>query len=38
LREIGADEEKSEADALIGRLAKKPPEHGDKQKITGRNR
>jgi hypothetical protein len=25
-REIGADEEKSEADALMGRLAKLPPE------------
>jgi hypothetical protein len=25
-REIGADEEKSAADGLIGRLAKKPPE------------
>jgi hypothetical protein len=25
-REIGADEEKSESDGLIGQLAKKPPE------------
>ncbi|MGO9400762.1 MAG: hypothetical protein ACLP19_23405 [Xanthobacteraceae bacterium] len=25
-REIGADEERSEADNLIGQLAKKPPE------------
>jgi hypothetical protein len=25
-REIGADEEKSEADDLIGQLARKPPE------------
>jgi hypothetical protein len=25
-REIGADEEKSRADELIGQLAKKPPE------------
>ncbi len=25
-REIGADEERSEADELIGQLAKKPPE------------
>jgi hypothetical protein len=30
-REIGADEEKSESDELIGRLAKKPPEPRKKQ-------
>jgi hypothetical protein len=30
-REVGADEEKSAADALIGRLAKKPPEPRKKQ-------
>jgi hypothetical protein len=31
-REIGADDEKSEADQLMGRLAKKPPEHHSKDK------
>ena len=36
-REIGADEEKSDADDLIGRLAKTPPEprirHGRKKDV-----
>jgi hypothetical protein len=31
-REIGADEEHSEADSLIGQLAKKPPEPRIKRK------
>lgn len=31
-REIGADEEKSKADELIGQLAKKPPEPRNKGK------
>jgi hypothetical protein len=31
-REIGADEEKSAADELIGRLAKTPPEPHHKKK------
>jgi hypothetical protein len=30
-REIGADDEKSGSDALIGQLAKKPPEPRKKQ-------
>jgi hypothetical protein len=30
-RELGADEEKSRADDLIGRLAKKPPEPRSKK-------
>jgi len=31
-REIGADEEKSAAGELLGRLAKMPPEHRHKSK------
>jgi hypothetical protein len=31
-REIGADEDKSAADRLIGRLAKTPPDPRNKQK------
>jgi len=31
-REIGADEERSEADELIGQLAKKPPDPRAKKK------
>jgi hypothetical protein len=31
-REIGADEEKSMADELMGRLAKTPPDHQSKAK------
>src|SRR6185312_11590465 len=34
-REIGADEEKSRADELIGRLAKKPPEPHPRIKKSG---
>ena len=32
-REIGADEEKSKSDELIGQLAKKPPEPRIKREI-----
>jgi len=31
-REIGSDEDKSDADTLIGQLAKKPPEPRKKEK------
>lgn len=30
-REIGADEERSEADHVLGRLVQKPPEHHKKK-------
>jgi hypothetical protein len=39
-REIGADEEKSAADALMGRLAKTPPDpkHKPTAKPTGKGK
>jgi hypothetical protein len=36
-REVGADEEKSAADELIGHLAKKPPEQQKKKAWEKRN-
>lgn len=37
-REIGADEERSRSDELIGHLAKKPPEPRAGKKITNKGR